>query len=60
MLVGFYATGSIAWQFTERWSLAAGIQYHNLGTYEHSDNGRTVTLDLNNALSVTAGLAWRF
>lgn len=60
VLVGFYAAGSVAWQFAERWSLAAGIQYHNLGTYEHSDNGRTVTLDLNHALSVTAGLAWRF
>ncbi|MCW5554116.1 MAG: hypothetical protein KIS67_18415 [Verrucomicrobiae bacterium] len=59
-LVGFYATGSVAWQFTERWSLAAGIQYHNLGTYEHSYHGRTVTLDLNNALSVTAGMAWLF
>lgn len=60
VLVGIYAAGTVSWQFAERWSLSGGIQYHNLGTYEQSDRGRTVTLDLNNAIYVTAGVSWRF
>lgn len=60
VLVGFYAAGSVSWQFADRWSLSGGVQYHNLGTYEHAYQGRTVKLDLNNAIYVTAGLIWRF
>ncbi len=60
VLVGFYVGGMVSWQFADRWTLSGGVQYHNLGTYEHSYRGRSVELNLNNAIYVTAGVSWRF
>lgn len=60
VLVGFFVGGTVSWQFADRWSLSGGVQYHNLGIYEHAYQDRTVELNLNKALYATIGVGWSF
>jgi len=60
VLMGFYMSSTASWQFAERWSLVGGIQYQNLGTYEHEFDGRSVKLDVDNAIFVSIGVGWSF
>jgi len=59
-LIGGYAGANIAWDFSERWSALAGVQYQYLGTYDHAFGGRRVELDLSSSIFVTVGVGFRF
>jgi hypothetical protein len=59
-LIGGYAAANIAWDFSERWSAVAGVQYQGLGDYKHTFGGRRVELDLSSSIFVTVGLGFRF
>lgn len=59
-LFGFYIGATAAWQFSERWSAVAGVQYQNLGTFSHTFGGREVELDLSKSLFVTFGVGFSF
>ena len=60
MLCGYYLGLNAAYQFTERWSVEAGVQYQNLGTYDHNFGGRMMQLDLSKSVFLTIGLGYRF
>ena len=60
MLCGYYLGLNAAYQFTERWSVEAGMQYQNLGTYDHNFGGRMMQLDLSKSVFLTIGLGYRF
>jgi hypothetical protein len=60
LLLGGYVSANIAWDFAERWSAVAGVQYQHLGTYQHAFGGRQVELDLSSSIFVTVGLGFRF
>jgi hypothetical protein len=57
---GGYLAGQLEYQIDAHWSLAAGVQYQNLGTYQHSFNGRAVELDLSKTIFVTLGVGFSF
>jgi hypothetical protein len=60
VLSGYYLGLNAAYQFTGRWSVEAGVQYQNLGTYDHNFGGRVAELDLSKSLFVHAGIGYSF
>ena len=59
-LWGGFAGANVSWDFYKQWSLVGGVQYQNLGDYEHNFGARKVEVDLSNSIFVTVGLSWRF
>jgi hypothetical protein len=60
MQFGFYAAATLSWQFAERWSALAGVQYQDLGDFTHAFGGRAVQLDLSSSIFATIGVSWSF
>lgn len=60
VLWGWYVGGNLNWQFSERWSAVAGVQYQDVGTYRSDVGDRRVELDLGGTVFVTLGLGFRF
>ena len=58
--LGWYVGATASWQFAERWSVLAGVQYQGLGTFRHSFGGRQVELDLTKSLFATIGVGFSF
>ena len=59
-LWGFYAGANADYQFSEHWGIAAGVQFQDLGTYDHNFGGRGVELDLSKSVFITIGLGYSF
>jgi hypothetical protein len=57
---GFYVGADACWRFSDRWSAMGGVQYQNLGKYQHSFSGQTVELDLSKSIFVSLGLSYNF
>jgi opacity protein-like surface antigen len=57
---GYYLAANADYQFSEDWSVVVGVQYQSLANYQQAISGRTVELDLSNAIFVTLGLSYRF
>ncbi len=59
---GGYAGAKISATISEQWSLFAGAQWQDVGTYEHRDRGtgETAVLDLSNSIFFTAGIGYSF
>ena len=59
---GGYAGAKISAAISEQWSLFAGAQWQDVGTYEHRDRGtgETAVLDLSNSIFFTAGIGYSF
>jgi len=57
---GFYVGTTASWQFAERWSVLAGVQYQDLGHFTHSFGGRQVDLNLSESFFATIGLSFNF
>jgi hypothetical protein len=60
LLFGGYLSAKLAWQLSQRWNVEGGVQYQNLGRYEHSLGGRAVELDLSRSMFVTFGAGYKF
>lgn len=67
VLWGVYMSANVSWQLGKRWSIGGGVQFQDLGKYEHSfkeerqgATGQTVELDFRNSVFVTAGLTYCF
>lgn len=60
VLWGGYASATVTWALSERWSLAGGAQFQTLTDYEHSFGGREVEVNLGNCWFVTFGLTYTF
>jgi len=59
-MVGWYAGANLAWQISEKWSAIAGVQFQDVGTYDHSFGGRDVELNLSSSIFVTLGIGYSF
>jgi len=57
---GWYVRANVAWHLSERWDAVGGVQFQDLGTYQHSFAGQEVELNLRNSLFLTAGLSYSF
>jgi hypothetical protein len=60
LLAGASFQMGIGWLITERWSLDLAGQYQYLGTTRQSVLGKTAELNLQSAVSVLAGVSYRF
>jgi len=60
MLWGYYASFDAAYQFSRRWGVEGGLQFQDLGEYDHSFKGREVALDLSRSLYVELGISYSF
>jgi hypothetical protein len=60
VLWGGYVAANLSVQLHKNWSAVGGVQYQNLGTYEHSFGGRRVELDLSHSFFVTLGVSCSF
>ena len=60
MLWGFYAGATASYQFSQRWSAVAGVQYQDLQNFNHSFGGRQVEVKLSESLFVTVGVGLSF
>jgi hypothetical protein len=60
LLWGYYVGLQAAYQFNDRWGLEAGVQFQDLGVYDHNFGGRTVELDLSQSIFVHAGISYNF
>jgi hypothetical protein len=59
-LWGFYAGLNADYQFTEHWGIAGGVQFQDLGTYNHNFDGREVSLDLSKSVFFLVGVSYNF
>jgi hypothetical protein len=60
LLWGYYVGLNATYQFTGHWGVDAGVQFQDLGTYDHNFGGRTAELDLSQSLFIHAGLSFDF
>jgi hypothetical protein len=60
VLWGGYVGFDAAYQISERWGVAAGVQFQDLGTYDHNFGGRTAELDLSRSVFVKVGVSYSF
>jgi hypothetical protein len=59
-LYGFYVGADAIYQVTKHWGLDAGVQFQNLGTYNHNFGGESAHLDLRQSIFVQAGISYNF
>ena len=60
VLWGGFASANLSWNFSDRWSAIAGVQYQYLGTYEAEFGERSVELDLRQSFYMLLGVGYRF
>jgi len=57
---GGYVSADVSWQLSKRWSVEGGVQYQNLGVYDHDVGTREVELDLSKSLFVLLSVGYKF
>jgi hypothetical protein len=60
ILLGGVAAANLSWDFNDRWSATAGVQYQYLGTYEADFGKRSVEVDLSKSFFLQLGATYRF
>lgn len=60
ILWGGYLGVDGAYQISRRWGVVAGVQFQDLGTYNHNFGGRAAELDLSQSVFVKVGVSWSF
>lgn len=60
LLWGWYLRAKADYQLTKHWGVAGGAQFRDLGTYNHTFDGRQVSLDLRSSLQLFVGASYRF
>ncbi len=59
-LYGYYVSLTAAYQLSERWAIEGGVQFQDLGTYEHNFAGRLAELNMKNSLFIQVGVSYSF
>jgi hypothetical protein len=60
LLWGYYVGLQAAYQINDRWGVEAGVQFQDLGLYDHNFGGRAVELDLSKSIFLHAGISYSF
>jgi hypothetical protein len=60
VLWGGYAALNADYRLSEKWGVIGGVQFQDLGTYNHSFDGRKVSLDLSQSVFFLAGVSYSF
>ena len=59
-LFGGYLGGQLAYEVSPGWSIAAGFQYQNLGTWQRQLGTRAVNLDLSKTKFISLSVGYSF
>jgi hypothetical protein len=59
-VVGGYANADISWRFFRGWTAEGGVQFQDLGKYDHDVGSREVELDLSKSIFFTIGVGCKF
>jgi hypothetical protein len=57
---GGYVAGNISVALSEKWSVAAGVQFQDVGRYTQKVDGMEATLDLSKTIFATVGITYSF
>jgi hypothetical protein len=60
LLWGYYVGLDASYQINDRWGVEVGVQFQDLGTYDHDFGGRQLELDLSRSLFIQAGISYSF
>jgi hypothetical protein len=60
VLWGWYVGANADYRLSEHWGVAGGVQFQDLGTYDHTFDGRQVSLDLSRSILVLVGVSYNF
>lgn len=60
LLWGGYLGLQAQYQFNDRWGVEAGVQWQDLGVYDHNFGGRSAELDLSKSVFLHAGISFSF
>jgi hypothetical protein len=60
VLWGGYASLNADYRINEKWGVIGGVQFQDLGKYNHSFDGRKVSLDLSQSVFFLAGVSYSF
>jgi hypothetical protein len=60
LLGGFYIGADAQYKLNDRWSVDAGLQFQDIGTYNHNFGGRVAEVDLSQSLFFNAGVNYSF
>ena len=60
LLWGWYIGATANYKLDENWGISAGVQFQDLGTYDHSFSGRNAQLDLSHSLFLEVGVSYSF
>jgi len=59
-LCGGYFSLAADYQIDRNWDIGAGVQFQDLGTYNHNYGGRGMELDLSQSVYLEVGVSYRF
>lgn len=59
-LYGFYIGADALYQINKKWGIDVGVQYQDLGTYNHNFGGQSAIVDLRQTIFVQAGISYSF
>ena len=60
ILWGYYASLTANYQLNKHWGADLGVQFQDLGVYDHSFSGRKATLDLSQSVFLEIGISYSF
>lgn len=60
VLIGGYVSGGVSYKLNPAWDVSCGVQFQKVGNYSHTINGRTATLNLDQAIFVVIGASYSF
>ena len=60
LLYGYYIGLDAAYQINDRWGVEVGVQFQDLGTYNHDFGGRQLELDLSRSVFFQVGISYSF
>jgi hypothetical protein len=60
LLWGGYVGLDADYKISEHWGVSGGVQFQDLGNYNHSFGGREVNLDLSRSLFFLVGISYNF
>ena len=58
LLWGWYVGASANYRIDKHWGIDAGVQFQDLGTYDHSFGGRHAVIDLSQSVFFTVGVSY--
>lgn len=60
ILPGGYISTAVDYRFADHWAVSGGLQWEDLGTYNHNFQGHTVSLDMSKSLYFTLGVNYNW